>query len=86
MSIAIQPLSEMPIWALMDLENVITKTYWWEGDVKNPRKMSEVTVQGFQRLNEDCIRCFFTMDWIIAGIRDDRFITFEYEIPLIKVI
>lgn len=83
-----QPLesfSNLPIWARLDFMQVIPKIYFWEGNPENPRKMSEITVTGFERVNPSFIRIYFSMVWIVAGIYDDRFMVQSYTIPLIKV-
>lgn len=78
----LQPLSEMPIWARLDFAQMIPRVYFWDhmsDDPKNPRRMSDVTVQGFERVN-DFAWIYYTMDWI----EDGESITNAYLWPAIK--
>jgi hypothetical protein len=76
----LQPFSEMPVWGLMAFEKAIPERYVWGSDTGNPRKMSEVTVIGFQRLRDSLIDIDFYLEWIIDG----EFVKIRHCTPLVK--
>ena len=79
----LQPFSECPIWARLEFTKMIPETYFWDywnDEPVNPRKISEVTVQGFERDGEGLVYVDYTMDWIDDG----QIVTNNYFAPVFK--
>lgn len=58
----LQPVSEMPIWARLQLATMIPETYFWDEGCNSPRSIKDVVVQGFTRM-DDTIWIFYTIPW-----------------------
>jgi hypothetical protein len=76
----LRPFSELPIWARMKFTEMIPEVYFWGSNPENPRKISEVTVEGFKFDSEGAIWIYYHMDWIVG----DKFQTLDYLWPVTK--
>jgi hypothetical protein len=63
----LRPYSDAPIWVRLAFAEMIPATYFWDGDPSNPRKISEVTIQGINIVGKDLVYVEFSMDWIFDG-------------------
>lgn len=77
----LRPFDECPVWARLQLIDKIPKTYFWDADMTNPRQVSEIEVQGFERVDEELIYIGFIMPWI-AGI--NAIVKYGYHMPIHK--